>query len=96
MVKTAEHRRVGDDLRVSLFDSADVLLRTVVLRIGGTYRVEPLELSKKRHRGRLCIVESISRDDLFATTKRTIDVRFLDSRRLARVDPSDLVATTSD
>ncbi|QDV67679.1 hypothetical protein Poly24_13810 [Rosistilla carotiformis] len=64
---------------------------TVTLTIGETYRVEPLNPQKKKHRGRVCAILEFDDDFMpgFAS------VRFHDNNRVGKVDLSDLVPIDS-
>lgn len=61
--------------------------RDITVAVGHCYQVEPLNVLKQKHRGRPCVVLSI-------TKSGKVSVRFLDDNRLGRVDPVDLTELT--
>lgn len=59
----------------------------VTLTVGETYRVEPLNPRKKKHRGRVCTILEFDNDFM----PRKASVRFHDTNRVGKVELSDLV-----
>jgi len=65
------------------------VVRSLSIKVGDTYWVQPDNPSKKKHRGRQCIVKSFRTNDLGHVTEAV--VTFLDNQNSGRVDLEDLV-----
>lgn len=59
--------------------------RSVLIRVGSRYLINPLNPQKKKNKGRVC--ELIAFDEFY----QVAHVKFVDTKRSAKVDPSDLV-----
>ncbi len=64
--------------------------RKVILIAGNIYKVEPLNQKNMKHRGRLCEFIRCFNDEIRGI-RDIIEVRFLDTKRIGRVDGSDLI-----
>ena len=62
-------------------------VKTLTITIGSTYRVEPINPQKKKHRDRVCTILEL--DDDFMP--QNASVRFQDNNRVGKVCLSDLV-----
>jgi hypothetical protein len=85
----ARYEPEADRLRVDV--RAGRLRRSLTVRVGGDYVVDPLNPAARRHRGRSGIVKSI-RDP----REGRIELRFHDTGRVAVVDARDLRPVDSD
>lgn len=70
--------------------------RTVELITGRTYRVQPLNPQKLKHRDRMCVLLDLVPVSEQHPRDFMAKVRFLDNNRVGRVEPNDLVLVAEE
>ncbi|BAU28109.1 hypothetical protein DFP93_101185 [Aneurinibacillus soli] len=63
--------------------------RSVTIELGGKYIIDPINLLKKKHRGRICMVIGFMMDTY--GTPADVRVKFLDTSRTGRISIRDIV-----
>lgn len=83
-------REYDDNSKVKLIYSKNgVVKRMLTIKIGDVLKVAPDNPLKKKHRDRICEIKGFVKDDI--GYKRKALVKFHDTKKVGRVDLSDLV-----